>query len=222
VCTYLKTTETDLARPKTIEDADILRAAREVFIEGGALGSTREIARRMGVSEATLFKRFPTKTALFLAAMAPPPADTMNLLIKARAQKDTRKALQIIGELTLEYFRSAIPRMLPLITHPAIGIDELLQRFGESPASALNNAIAQYVAEQHDKGAIFAPKPMAVSGLIVATMHSVVLFELMGLHEGEIPHIAVNAMLDTLWRGIAPVASGRTPMKRTQSRRKKT
>ncbi len=207
-----------MARPKTIEDADILRAAREVFIEGGALGSTREIARRIGISEATLFKRFPTKTALFLAAMAPPPADTTNLLTRARAQKDVRKALQIIGELTLEYFRAAIPRMLPLITHPAIGIDEFLQRFGESPASALNNAIAQYIAEQHDKGTLHAPKAMAVSGLIVATMHSVVLFELMGLHEGEIPHIAVRAMLDTLWRGIAP-----NPAKqKTQAKRKRS
>ena len=208
-----------MARPKTIEDADILRAAREVFIEGGALGSTREIARRMGVSEATLFKRFPTKTALFLAAMAPPPADTELLLARARAQKDTRKALQIIGELTLEYFRTAIPRMLPLITHPAIGIDELLRRFGESPASALSKAITTYVAEQHTAGAIFAPKPMAVAGLIVATMHSIVLFELMGLHEGEIPHIAVRAMLNTLWRGIAPSASANRLRKPTVTKR---
>ena len=43
-----------MARPKTIEDADILHAAREVFIEGGALGSTREIARRMGTTQSAV------------------------------------------------------------------------------------------------------------------------------------------------------------------------
>ncbi len=213
-----------MARPKTIDDADILRTAGEVFIECGALGSTREIARRMGVSEATLFKRFPTKTALFLAAMAPPPADTTKLLATARAQKDARKALLAISELTLDYFRGAIPRMLPLITHPTIGIDELLRQFGESPASQLSNTIATYVSEQHDKGAIHAPKPKAVAGLIVATMHSIVLFELMGLHAGEIPREAVRAMLDTLWRGIAPSTGGTTvrahisPVAKRQSR----
>src|SRR5215475_7746004 len=109
-----------MARPKTISDADILRTAREVFIEGGALGSTREIAKRMNVSEATLFKRYPTKADLFLAAMAPPPVDVDAMLTRARAQPDARKALQVIGEFALEYFRDAIPRMLPLITHPAI------------------------------------------------------------------------------------------------------
>ena len=211
-----------MARPKTIADADILRAAREVFIEGGALGSTREIARRIGVSEGTLFKRYPTKTALFLAAMAPPSADTATLLTKARAQKNVRKGLRVLGDGTLAYFRASIPRMLPLITHPAIGIDELLNRFGESPASALSSAIAEYIAEQHDNGAIHAPQPLAVAGLIVATMHSVVLFELMGLHEGAIPGIAVTAMLDTLWFGIAPQPRSPAAKRPTTQRKPQT
>jgi len=193
-----------MARPKTIHDDAILSAAREVFIDAGAQGSTREIARRLGVSEATLFKRYPTKVALFLAAMAPPVPDTARLLAKARAQKDTRKALHLIGRLTLAYFRTSIPRMLPLITHPAIGIEELSQRFGESPASALNDAISVYLVEQRDQGAISTAQPRAAAGLIVAAMHSVVLFELMGLHDGVIPDAAVRAMIDTLWHGIAP------------------
>ncbi len=193
-----------MARPKTIDDVDILNAAREVFIEAGALGSTREIARRLGVSEATLFKRYPTKMELFLAAMEPPAPDTDQLLAKARAQKDTRKALHVIGRLTLAYFRTAIPRMLPLVTHPGIGIDDLMRRFGESPASGLNRAIALYLAEQRDQGAINAPQPPAVAGLLVAAMHSVALFELMGMHDGAIPNSAVRGMIDTIWHGIAP------------------
>jgi AcrR family transcriptional regulator len=206
-----------MARPKTISDADILRTAREVFIEGGALGSTREIAKRMNVSEATLFKRYPTKAALFLAAMAPPPVDVAPMLERARAQTDTRKALRMIGEFALHYFRGAIPRMLPLITHPAIDVDDLQRRFGESPAAVLSSAIAEYVAERHRAGALNAPKPIAVAGVIVATMHSVVVFELLGLHDGTIPRAAVNAMLDTLWTGIAPTAVSES-RKRTKSR----
>jgi AcrR family transcriptional regulator len=45
----------------------ILAAAGDVFAERGLEASTAEIARRAGVGEATLFRRFPTKTDLVIA-----------------------------------------------------------------------------------------------------------------------------------------------------------
>ncbi len=46
--------------------ADIVRAVRRVFAEKGFHGTTtRELARAAGVSEALLFKHFPTKEALY-------------------------------------------------------------------------------------------------------------------------------------------------------------
>src|SRR3954447_12796200 len=48
--------------------AAILGAARRVFAEKGLHGTTtRELAEAAGVSEALLFKHFPTKEALFSA-----------------------------------------------------------------------------------------------------------------------------------------------------------
>jgi AcrR family transcriptional regulator len=193
-----------MARKRTIADADVLKAAREVFLEGGAFGSTREIAARAGISEATLFKRYPTKTALFLAALAPPQPDLTAILEPVRAQKDARKALHILAFQVLAYFRMAIPRMLPLITHPAIGLDELLRQFGMSPADRLTDAIAGYLAEQKKRGAIETDNPLAAAGMINASLHSLALFELMGIHGGEVPPQAVRAMIDALWRGLAP------------------
>jgi AcrR family transcriptional regulator len=61
-----------MARPRTFEDAELLQFARREFLKHGIAGSTKEIARRAGVSEAGLFKRFRTKHALFIAAMMPP------------------------------------------------------------------------------------------------------------------------------------------------------
>src|SRR5215467_5813971 len=130
-----------MGRKKIITDAELLRVAREVFIEGGAFGSTRDIAARAGISEATLFKRYATKTALFLAAMAPPQPDLEFMFADVRAQKDVRRALHLLASRILGYFRMAIPRMLPLITHPAIGLDELLRSFGRSPAENLTEAV---------------------------------------------------------------------------------
>ena len=58
-----------MARPRTISDAQLLSAAREVFVEQGFAATTASIAVRAGVSEGTLFKRFSTKEDLFAAAL---------------------------------------------------------------------------------------------------------------------------------------------------------
>jgi AcrR family transcriptional regulator len=48
----------------------ILAAAADVFAERGLDASTAEIARRAGVGEATLFRRFPSKFDLVVAILA--------------------------------------------------------------------------------------------------------------------------------------------------------
>ena len=48
----------------------ILAAAGSVFAERGLDASTAEIARRAGVGEATLFRRFPSKDDLIIAILA--------------------------------------------------------------------------------------------------------------------------------------------------------
>jgi AcrR family transcriptional regulator len=48
----------------------ILAAASDVFAERGLDASTAEIARRAGVGEATLFRRFPSKQDLVVAILA--------------------------------------------------------------------------------------------------------------------------------------------------------
>jgi AcrR family transcriptional regulator len=47
----------------------ILRAAREVYGESGPEAPIEAIARRAGVGERTLYRRFPTKAALIRAAL---------------------------------------------------------------------------------------------------------------------------------------------------------
>ena len=58
-----------MPRPVSIHNDAILEAASQVFLAHGYQASTAEIARRAGVSEGSIFKRFKTKTDLFLAAM---------------------------------------------------------------------------------------------------------------------------------------------------------
>lgn len=58
-----------MSRPRQYTDEEILKVAQKVFLEHGAAAPTALIARRAGVSEGILFKRFKNKEALFEAAL---------------------------------------------------------------------------------------------------------------------------------------------------------
>ncbi|SRR5258706_9683692 len=201
-----------MSRPKSIENDALLRIAREVFLESGAFGSTKEIAKRAKLSEAALFKRFSTKAELFVAAMAPPAADTDAILLRARAEKDPRRALQQLTRSVLAYYRSALPSILHLITHPAIGIGALHDRLGHP--QPLDLAIAGFLKEQQAAGRIHAPNVQAAAMMLVTALHSVVLFELMGVHGGSVSDAQLSAMTDVLWTGLRPTPS--KPVRRTR------
>ena len=85
-----------MGRKKTITDAELLEVARTVFVEEGFGASTKEIARRAGVSEGVIYQRFATKDELFFAAMIPPAADLSQLF-----QNPRLKGRALVEKLTL-------------------------------------------------------------------------------------------------------------------------
>lgn len=193
-----------MGRRKTISDETLLQVAREVFVRDGAAGSTTEIAARAGVSEATLFKRFFTKAALFIAAMAPPPVDAAAIVAEAETIADTHEAVMVIGERVLTYFRAALPVAIPLISNPLIGLEGLRQHFGRNGAEVLADAIAGYLQEQAERGRLRARDPQVSAMALVACIHTVAQFEVMGVHAQPMPAAGVRALLDTLWNGLRP------------------
>jgi AcrR family transcriptional regulator len=193
-----------MGRPRKKSDAELLAAAREVFLKHGVFGSTKEIARRAGVSEAALFKRFSTKAQLFMSAMAPPRPGIDSILEQAGAQKSPRKALQVIAEGVLDYFRVAIPLIMPLVNSPTFTASDFSGNFDTSAATGLADALTRFLRKEHSLGRLKAPNPAAAAGLLVSSMHSIALFELMGFHGGAVPPQGVRAMVDALWLGLEP------------------
>src|SRR5512143_2040189 len=136
-----------MGRHKVVADEQLLRHAREVFLRGGAFGSTKEIARRAGVSEATLFKRYPTKAALFLAAMLPEEVDIEAVIHSFTKETDARLVLKEIGLRILAYFRTLIPVVMHLMTHPSISMADVTAHFKSMPPQALAEALAAHMKE---------------------------------------------------------------------------
>jgi AcrR family transcriptional regulator len=66
----------------------ILRAARDVFGESGPDVPVEAIARRAGVGERTLYRRFPTKAELVRAALDQSIAEDLTPAIEAAASSD--------------------------------------------------------------------------------------------------------------------------------------
>ncbi len=105
-----------MGRRKTISDEDLLTCARDVFVERGFAGTTREIAKRSGVSEALVFQRYATKADLFFAAMALPAVD-LQALFEAPGHSARGKLASITAAM-VDYFRDSMPVLLPLLSTP--------------------------------------------------------------------------------------------------------
>ena len=101
-----------MARPPSISNQQILDAARAVFLAHGLTkASTVDIARRAGVSEGSIFNRFPTKDALFRAAMddAQPPALALEGYV---GQGDLRQNLIRITVESIHFLNSFLPKLM--------------------------------------------------------------------------------------------------------------
>ena len=95
--------EDPLPRPRHIDDATLLAAAREVFVEKGAAATTREVARRAGVSEGVLFQRYRTKADLFFAALEPPEADPTQVRQVSTSAWDSLGHVSLVTALSSEF-----------------------------------------------------------------------------------------------------------------------
>ena len=100
-----------MGRKKIIDEHTLLEAARGVFLEQGSTAATKEIARRAGISEAAIFARYPTKTALFVAALLSADIDADNLI--ATEIENPRDALIETGRRLLRHSPSSFIRRIP-------------------------------------------------------------------------------------------------------------
>ena len=191
-----------MGRNKTISDAELLGVARKAFVELGFNVSTREIARRAGVSEGVLFQRFVTKEDLFFTAMIPPPSDLDELFQSAPSEGP-----ELIEKITLsmlEYFRATLPVLTRLMAHPAFRFEEFARRQPESPLVTLRRDLTQFMAREIGAGRIGDVNPGAAALLVWSTANTIAFFEHMGAHDGHMPPAIVRAAVQGLWTGLAP------------------
>ena len=137
--------------------------------------------------------------------MAPKSPDLDAIVGAFGTTHEAKGALSRAADLILDYYREVIPIMLPLITHPDIGLHQVVNHGGRDPVLAITGALAKCIAAEAQKGRMRAGDSFAAASSLVAILHSVALFEIMGFHDGAIPADGIKAMLEELWNGLAPL-----------------
>jgi AcrR family transcriptional regulator len=134
-----------MGRPRQVTDVDILRHAREAFLEHGPHLSTQVVAERCGLSQAALFKRFGTKKDLLLRALLPANDLPFFAVIAAGpVEGPIGPQLEAIGLSIAQFFKQQVPCMATLA---ASGINhvEFFQSFDVPPPIRLQRAMTGWL-----------------------------------------------------------------------------
>jgi AcrR family transcriptional regulator len=184
-----------------IADAEILEAARAVFLESGPDATTAAVAARAGVSEALVFKRFHTKEALFERALA--GAKPVWLSELEPTDKPLPEQLERLALGMIESMRAEMPRTMLLWSRKPGKVP--FEGTSSAPVQGMKILSAWFEAQmmagrmRRSDPEVFA---RVFSGAIVA--HS--MSHMTGLAE-QMPIATttfVRGLVDVLWMGARP------------------
>ncbi|RKH54586.1 TetR/AcrR family transcriptional regulator [Corallococcus llansteffanensis] len=203
-----------MARPVTIQDEDILKAAREVFLERGMRATSVEIAARARVSPGILFKRFKTKEALFRAAMTPQgdPEHLLPIDLDARVGKGSvEDTLVELGTHLMDGFSRFIPTTMMAWSnrqepepaaraqHPIVGASER--------AAKRTRKVADYLAAEARLGRVREGDFDIVAQAFIGALWHHTFLQVMLDKARKQPasqQAYVRGVVHALWSGLAP------------------
>lgn len=195
-----------MARPVTITDDQILEAAREAFLSEGFNASTLEIARRAGVSEGSIFKRFGSKERLFAEAVKMPAVPAwIRDLEAAHDDGDPRETLVHVSLQILSYFQEIVPRVVVARgarpCRPGPRTDT-----AEPPPVRDRRALARFLRREMERGRLAPCDPDVVARMLLGSLFSYVFETVVhpDVSGQQGPDTFVRGLVQRIWEGIAP------------------
>jgi AcrR family transcriptional regulator len=199
-----------LARPVTIRDEDILEAARAAFLEGGIRTTTAEIAKRAGVSEGILFKRFHRKEELFRAALGGQyqPDNELHAALAARIGKGTvEETLVMVGNALMDKFFLMMPDWMMAWANTR---GEATFEWGKGPPPNMikgQRALAGYIEGEMRLGRVKRGDAEIFARTFSGSIYLFCFTEVMFGKSPELPmprDAFVRGLVQSLWQGLAP------------------
>lgn len=201
-----------MPRPPKITNEEILAAARQVFLEEGINGSTLEIADKAGISEASIFKRFATKQALFLAAIGiSQTPQYAKILASQTPTAEIRSELTEICTQMVGFYQEVMPRVMMMMTQTKSPLPPLVP-----PPLRDTQLFTEYFDRAIAAGFIKPCDAMTVAHMIVGAIQNYAMtsaiankiplpiaFILPKVKSIE-PNIFIHNLIETVLVGIAP------------------
>jgi len=150
-----QTTPSARRLPADERRAQILHEAAQLFGSHGFKGTTtRDVAARVGITEAALYRYFPSKEAMYTAILDERMAasDLLAPVEPLAAAGDDRAVFTALA-LTLLRSVEADPSILRLLLYSALEGHQLAQRFQEGRIRRLRDFLSQYLARRVREGA---------------------------------------------------------------------
>lgn len=196
-----------------VRRAEIIKAAASLFAGKGFSGTkTREIAAQAGVSEALIFKHFPSKEDLYAAILAEesPVPRLISQIKELAAQRQDEQVFRAIAETIVGGAPDA--ELIRLIFFSALESHELSDMFFQNHIRVFYDELAGYIQQRVDEGAFRKMSPIVAArgfmGMLIYHRLLTVLFHAELPHDPqEIAETFVSMMMDGLRRsGSSAVA----------------
>ena len=187
----------------------IIQAALTLFSQKGFRGTTtREIAREADVSEATIFKHFATKEALYSAIIDAKARaeEVLAAASQAAAARDDARVLTAVATTILSRVEKD-PAFMRLLLYSALEGHALSEMFFTTQVRRTHLFLTDYIASRIQEGAFRSVDPLlAARGFIGTVIHYLLIHELFGVprpaHFGSGEVIALY--VDIFLRGLRP------------------
>jgi AcrR family transcriptional regulator len=193
------------SRPSSTErHASLIAAAAALFARKGFNGTTtKEIAKAAGVSEALVFKYFPTKRALYGAILEErvTVSDLLDAIEQSARQRDDRQVFTLIAGYRIR--PDVDSTLLRLLLFSALEGHELSDMFFGRHHKVFYEYLATYIDRRIAEGAFRGVDPLlAARAFIGMVVHHRLLHEIFGVPMHRSHQDTVSAYVDLFLRGL--------------------
>lgn len=176
----------------------ILQGATCLFAEKGFRGTTtREIAQHLGISEALMFKYFPSKEVLYRAIIQKRTDGSEEMFFPKESvqAKDDRQVFKSIASYLIKK-NTEDPTFMRLILYSALEGHDLYRIFFENHAMERARILSNYIRQRiKEKAFKKVPPLLAARAFIGMVIHYVQAQEIYGLK--DLFHFSQKKVVDT-------------------------
>ena len=199
--------------PATYRRALLVEMALNLFSQKGFNGATtKEIAAAAGVTEAIVFRHFPTKQSLYQAVLeretdCPGLQKWMEEARQCMQRNDDEGLMRAIAAVVLEQYRSD-PRMERLMLFAALEGQETALDHYRSVSLPIYEMLREYILRRQREGALAAFNPGAILAAIAGMEHRYALLtRLFGFPSELSDDEAIETFTRIQMNGVKPRAN---------------